>query len=349
MEAERVKWNAFGFVILAAILTLASPLYGQKDTGPAADQADGVALERAREYFSQHNLDEAERICERLANKGGPVGTEAQAILNQIIAWRGCQSDANSLVRLSLHGECQQATQILQGIKQRCPGYPGLEASEARCASLPPTPAPAPELGEGEKLFKKGALRQALEFFESKQPTYPNSAELQSWIQKTKVEQLVREIEASCRGSNLTGAKEQLARLVELAPEDDRIPKLRAKLQALPGARPTGKEEGRVSGQDALLEDAIREFYAGNLSHADQLLEQYVGQPASHKKALAYFYRGAIVCNDYFLTGAKDEQKGARAREFFSRARQADGKFTPSRDWIPPKIIEIYERTATGS
>ncbi len=72
MEYRRVKCNACGMAILATILTLASPLYGQKDAAPAGvNQADGADLQRAREFFRARKLDDTERICEGLVNKGG--------------------------------------------------------------------------------------------------------------------------------------------------------------------------------------------------------------------------------------------------------------------------------------
>ncbi len=221
--------------------------------------------------------------------------------------------------------------------------------AQAKC----PPAAPLATLDQGVTLFNKRDYRKALTFFEGMQSANPNSAQVQNWIQRAKeklgaqVEQSVRNIEASLRGNDLGRAKEQLTRLEKLAPQDDRIPKLRAKLQPLPSPRQTGQQEDRAGAQD-LLEYAIREFYADHFPHADQLLEQYMGQSGKYK-ALAYFYRGAIVCTDYFLTGAKNQQKESLAREFFSKARQADGRFTPPRDWISPKIIEIYDKTTAGS
>lgn len=272
--------SACGIAILAGILALVSPLYGQEGTGPAGvNQADVADLKRANEFFRTSRLDDAESICERLVNKGGTVGTHAQALLERVKARRVCQQDAIRVVGLSSKGECQQAMEILQGIRQQCPDYPGLDslaADQARCASFSPTPASPP------------------------------------------------------------------------APHEERVPKPSAEPEAAPRTRQTAHDQGRASTQDTLLEDAIREFYAGNLPRADKLLEQYVGQRAN-LRALAYFYRGAIACADYFLTGANNQQKEALAREFFSKARQADRRFTPPSDYISPKIIEIYEKEAGGS
>lgn len=103
-------------------------------------------------------------------------------------------------------------------------------------------------------------------------------------------------------------------------------------------------ERNKKAAQDVLLLGAIREFYAGHFNRADYLLKHYLEQ-STNRKALAYFYEGAIACTDYFLTGAKDQQEQARAREFFFKASQADGHFTPPRDWISPKIIDMFEKT----
>jgi tetratricopeptide (TPR) repeat protein len=352
MNRRRVKWKAGGIAVLAGIFTLASLICGQKIAAQTNTQEGADDLKRAREYFQASKLDQAEKICNSLVDKdkGGPLADQAGKLLDQIRSRRKCEQDAEKA--LVLGTDCQQVNQFLGGIRQRCPDYPGLDTLQrtagAQCVNRPGPPEPALNLDKGIKLFNKGDYRKALEFFEALQSSGQNPAELQNWIQKTNVELLVRDVDASLRRGDVGRAKEQLAKLVTLAPQDDRIPRLQAKLPSSSGTRQTGQQDNRTGTQDALLLNALREFYAGHLPRADQLLEQYVGQEGSHK-ALAYFYRGAILCTDDFLTGAKDQEKQRQAREFFSKARQADGRFSPSGDWVSPRIIAIYEKTATGS
>jgi len=338
LKRTRSDRYTFGIATLTLVLALASVLYGQRESLPA-DQADVNDLQRAREYFSRENYAETEKICDRLVSKGGNLASEAQGLLEKVKSRQLCLQESNNILR------CQQASENLADIKNRCPNYPRLDyfiAKAATCEAQAP-----PELKEGEALFKKGEFSNALAWFESQQTTNPNSAELQDWLHKTKVELQVQNIKASLRNNALAHARDQLTELEELAPKDDRIPKLQAELQARAAPRPT--EEKQVRLQDTLLEEAVRDFYANNLPQADQLLEQYVAEPTNRNKALAYFYRGAIVCTELFLSGAKDEQAEGRAREFFSKARRADGEFSPPRDYVSPKIIEVYEKTAAGS
>ena len=358
MERRRAKLNTCGITILAGILTLAPTLYGQKDTGPAeASQQDAANLQRAREFLKASRLDDAERICMSLLGRGGTIAADAQTLLDQVKSRRVCLQDLRVAVPLmSRKDECMQAMEILQGIQKKCPDFPGLDgllrAEKAQCPALQHLPG----LDEGIALYDEGDYRGALATFESSQSRDPNSADLQGWIKKTKeklsgqteAEQLERKIEASLRHNDAAHAKEQLARLKELAPQDRRIPMLQEKLQRLPGGEQADQEQDRSSAQGELLQKAIRAFYTGDLPGADKLLEQYLGQPNNHE-ALAYFYRGAIACTDYFLTGAKDQEKQTLALEFFFKARQADRQFTPPSDWISPKITAMYEKTAAGS
>ncbi len=352
MNRRRAKRMASGIAVLAGIFTLAFPMCGHVIAAQTGTQQDAEDLRKAREYFQASKLDQAEKICNSLVDKdkGGTVADQAGKLLDQIKSRRACEQDARKAVVLGT--DCPQVNQLLGGIRQRCPDYPGFDSLQrtvgAQCVNRPWPPEPAPNLDKGITLFKKGDYRKALEFFETLQSSGQNSATLQNWIQKTKAELLVRDIDASLRHGDVGRAKEQLANLVTLVPQDDRIPRLQAKLPSSPGTRQTGQDDNRAGAKDALLLNALREYYAGHLQRADQLLEQYVGHEGNHK-ALAYFYRGAILCTDDFLTGAKDQEKQRQAREFFSKARQADGRFSPSGDWVSPKIIAIYEKTAAGS
>lgn len=346
---QRMKWNTYGIAILGGILALAPCVYAQNETGPSVAGQENPAdlLKTARELIQAHKLGEAEELCNRLVDKGGSLAADAQNLKKQILALRTCEQDYQRALALSSRRECPQAIDIRQKMQQLCPDYSGLTFLERTLQSRCPAPPRPPELDEGIKLFDKGDYHGAQKIFEGLQPNHPDLTELQSYLQKTTVEILVESCTASLKRSDAGKANEELKKLAELAPEDQRIPGLRAQLQRLSETKQRDQGKDRTSARDTLLDEAIHEFYAGRFLQADRLLDQYLGQPSKYK-SLAYFYRGAIACTDYFLTGAKDEQKQMRARDFFSKARQADGKFSPPRDYISPKIIEVYEKTAAG-
>jgi len=350
MERERMKWNTYGVAILAGILALAPCVYAQNDSGASGAGQENPAdlLKKARELIQARKLGEAEDLCNRLVDKGGSLAADAQDLKKQILTLRTCEQDYHRALGLSSQRDCAQAIDIRQKMQQLCPDYSGLAILDSSLQSRCPAPQRPPELDQGIELFNKRKYSEAEALFASLQSRYPNSPEIQSWVQKTRVELSVPEIKASEKRGDLGQAREQLEKLAELAPEDNRIPRLREELQRLSETKQGDQGKDRTSARDALLDDAIHDFYAGQLLEADRLLDQYLGQPSKYK-SLAYFYRGAIACTDYFLTGAKDEQKQTRARDFFSKARQANGKFTPPRDYISPKIIEVYEKTGAGS
>jgi hypothetical protein len=347
MERDQVKWHVNGIAILAGILALAAALYAQNNSGPpGAAREEAANLQRAGEYFKQNKLTEAENLCESLVGSI-TVGAKAQALCDKVKNWRECEADAGSALRFMNRGACPEALEILRSIHQRCPEYP-LDLLDSRAQLLCPTPQRPPGLDEGIALFKKHKYTEAEAVFAGLQPKYPSLVEIQNYLRTTRVELCVQSFKAALKRHDLGQAKELITKLEESAPDDTRIPKLRAELQGAPAVQETRREKDQNSSQDALFEEALQEYYNGDFPRADQLLEQYLGQPGKYA-ALAYFYRGAIVCTDYFLTGAKDEQKQTHARDFFSKARQADGKFTPPRGSISPKILGVYDKTASGS
>ncbi|HKS96216.1 MAG TPA: hypothetical protein VJV74_08785, partial [Terriglobia bacterium] len=192
MRRDRLRWTAWGIAILTFLLTLAAPASAQSAQSnagqPAPNQQDISDLQRAREYITRNQLDEAKGICDRLANKGGTVGAQAQDCLTQVNARSACEQDAQRLLDLSKQRVCQQAAELLQAIRQRCPDFTGLltlDATVTRCVPLPPPPS-SPVLQAGIELYNNRQYRQALSFFESKRSTDPNLPELEGWIEKTK-------------------------------------------------------------------------------------------------------------------------------------------------------------------
>lgn len=334
---------------------------GTGSEAAGANPEDYANLQKAKEYFKTSNLGMAESICKVLVGKGGAIAVEAQALLDQIEARRSNQQEAVRALQLIGRRQGQQAMSILREIQQRDPNYPGLNSligqAEQAGGTPAPTQPPGQNLEDGRKLFEQRRYGEALTFFQSAQFSNRGSSEIQDWIQKVEekleeqrkqaqLDRLVEDIKALLRRNEFGRAKILVDRAQKLAPDDERIQKLLE--QALAGLRQPGTAEDPAAVREALLEDAIRDFYAGRFSHADQLLQQYIGESGKHA-ALAYFYLGAIVCTDYFLTGEKDQQKQAHAREFFSKGRQADAQFTPPRDWISPKIVEMYQRLTAGS
>jgi len=347
MRQVRITWNTRGVVILAGILALAPCVYAQSEAGaPGGGQDNSALLIKARELYHAKNLDAAESYCDRLVDKGGTLAAEAQELKKLIGSWRGCEQDAQRALHSAIAGACPDALAGRERIQKQCPDYP-VATLDSTLKSRCPAPQRPPELDQGIDLFNKRKYSEAEALFASLQSRYPNFPEIQSWLQKTRVELLVPEIKASEKRGDLGQAREQLEKLVELAPEDNRVPKLQKTLQGLSETKHTDQAKDRASALDALLNDAIREFYAGQFPQADQSLDEYLGQAGKYK-SLASFYRGAIVCTDYFLTGANDAQKQARAIDFFSKAR-ADGRFTPPEKFISPKIIAVYQKTAAGS
>ena len=312
--------------------------------GASPGTNDRSQFNRAQELFQENRLDDAEAICKTLVARGGPVAPEAQALLDRIEARFSCEKDKGSALELIEQHQGTVAMDILLHIQQRdprCPGLGGLidQAKRAGGSLAPPSPTenqppvtplpnptPTPVITGRENLSDKS-------------PEKLKDTPVDRPMPQARVDGLVADATRLLRRKDCEQAQVQLKLAQQLAPNDERIPALLR--QALDACR---SADG-PSAQEALLVDGIRSFYKGDLAQADQLLEQYLGKPGKYA-ALAYFYRGAIMSTDYFLSGAKDQQKEAQAREFFAKGRRANAKFVPPREWISPKIIEIYQKAA---
>jgi hypothetical protein len=350
MGSPQLRTRMRRIVILISVATLIGSLHVQSEA--AQNQDDAALLQRAQDSFKADNLEEAERICEGLAKGNGPVASDCQDLLNKIKSRRGCERDAEERLLPSIQsGNCAGVSQALASIQQMCPDYYSrlslVHDAREKC------PAPSePPLDQGIDLFNEGDYGRALAYFEDLRTIYSNHAEVDDWIHKTKVEQLFQEVKSSLRAKEWDRAKERINDLKKLAPADNRIPTLLAALQSQSSAqsKPGKQAESGTGVQGALLDSAIRQFYGGNLQQADQLLQEYLSSSAPAKlKALAYFYQGAIQASTYFLAGAKDEVTETLARQSFLKARQAEPEFQPPRDWISPKIMELYDKAAGGS
>ena len=350
MEQQRMNWTPVGVLILAGILAFAFPGYAQNDPGTsgAGQETPEELLKTCRELVQMRNLGKAESFCNRVIDKGGTLAAEAQDLKKRILTLRDCSHNYQDALTFISQRLCVQANEARQKMQPLCSDFSGLGTLDSLLRSQCPAPQRPAELDNGIARFNKGDYRGAQKIFEDLLPAHADLPELQSYHQRAKVEILVEDYKAAVKRGEAERANGLLTELIEQAPEDHRIPRLKAQLQFSSEAKPKDREKNQVAAQDTLLDNAIHEFYAGHFSQADQMLDQYLGQP-SKNKPLAYFFRGAIACTDYFLNGAKDQQKQTLAHDFFSKARQADAKFTPPRVYISPKIIDVYEKTAAGS
>jgi hypothetical protein len=342
-------------------------------------QKDYDDLETARRHFQVNNFDKARALLEPLLNKGGTIGPDAKRILDQIDARTRSMDLFQRGVRAMQQRRPKEAYDIFQQVQQQDPSYPGLstwltqatteltKAGGAPASAPPGAPAPAApavpapavnaDFERGKKLFDAEDYEGAKGAFLAAQAGRGAPTDLPGWIQKTELKikegkrladiyRLVSAGEARLRKKDYRGANVQFSQALTLAPDDERIRALAEKARA--GMKETGVElqaEDKSALLATALQQAIREFYAGNFAEIARLLKPHTGERGKYS-ALAYFYLGAARCTEFFLEGGSDPKKEGEARDYFRKGRQADPSFAPPADWVSPKIIEMYQRAA---
>lgn len=333
--------------------------------GPGASQQDYDTLELAKRHIQANNHDKARPLLEGLIGKGSSLAAEAKKYLDHI----DLRSKSDELMQQGIRAVGQrryeEALNTFQKVQAQDPGYPKLNywiPEAQRGLSRSPQPAQATDaasLERGKSLFSAKSYSAALEAFRQAQSGRPDSVEIPSWIQKTEAamaeatrqerrDRMVNDARALLRKKDYARARVQLLRASASAPNDEEIVRLLAQAQAgmkQSGQAPTAEE--RSAALAVLLEDGVRQFYAGNFPETRRLLEQYVKENGKNL-VLAYFYLGAVASTEFFLEGEKDREKEALARQLFAKGRRADKRFEPPREWISPKIVGLYERTAAA-
>ncbi len=326
-----------------------------------ASQQDYDSLEMGKKYYKSNDYEKARQYLEPLVHKGGPVAPEARKYLDLIEVRKKSLSQLAQGMQLQRQRRHQEALAIFQSVQQQDPECPGLgnlmSQSQAALAKAQPAPPAHPAFQRAKTLFEQGDPRAALNLFRELQSAQPDLPDLQAWIQKTetaikeqekqnRLERIVNDGEALLRRKEYARAFLQFRRALALAPGDEEIRRLVAEAEAgMKKAGQTVGSEDRSAFLATYLENGVREFYAGNLAETNRLLEQYIRENGKHI-ALAYFYLGAAASTEFFLGGGKDRDKEARAQQFFARGRQAQPRFDPPRDWVSPKIVALYDRTA---
>jgi hypothetical protein len=97
---------------------------------------------------------------------------------------------------------------------------------------------------------------------------------------------------------------------------------------------------------DAMLANAMREFYTARYEQSETHIQAYLDVDGS-KKALSYFYLGASKLTRYYLGGEQksDEQLLQDAQAAFRKAKESGNFQPPGNEYISPRIIRIFEAT----
>ncbi|MGH9774670.1 MAG: hypothetical protein ACRD50_06960 [Candidatus Acidiferrales bacterium] len=108
----------------------------------------------------------------------------------------------------------------------------------------------------------------------------------------------------------------------------------------------------RSEAQGLAVEEPLRAgleaYFEGKYDDAERNLTDYVVNNG-RKRALAYFFRGAVYSSRYFLSGLKDSKQAELAAADFRASRKAAPQFRPPEKYVSPKIFAIYSKALQTS
>jgi hypothetical protein len=101
-----------------------------------------------------------------------------------------------------------------------------------------------------------------------------------------------------------------------------------------------GNMQDPANAEDSLTE-GIRDFYASQLSHAEDAIKDYLQRGGTHYAGAAHFYLGASLLTQALLTSPKDRPRAQsfrqQARAQFTAAKQLHYK--PVESAVSPKVL----------
>ncbi len=334
--------------------------------GTSISQQDYENLDLAKRHFKANDYGRAKPMFEVLLPRGGTLAAEAKKYLDLIELHERNSVQFQQGMAAIRQRRFQEGLDVLVKIQEQEPDYPelaywiGIARKGLGPGAAPSQPAAgSAEFERGRKLLTEKDAAGALKVFRAVQAQPGAPADIQAWVQKAeqaykddqkqaRIDRRVQDGERLMKRKDYAGARIQFQKALTEAPDDQEVAKLLTDANAA-WKRSGGAEkpEDRSAIVETYLEAGVREYYAGNLAQTNRMLDRYVRE-GGKRAAVAYFYLAAAACTEFYLGGESDREKEARARELFLKGRQADARFTPPRDWVSPKIVATFEKTAAG-
>jgi tetratricopeptide (TPR) repeat protein len=92
---------------------------------------------------------------------------------------------------------------------------------------------------------------------------------------------------------------------------------------------------------EPMLRYGLRAYFDGRFDEAVQIFSDYIQKKGS-RQGLAFFFRGASYCSQYYLTGEKDDRQKINAVADFRSVKDHSPQFQPPGQYVSPKILALY-------
>jgi hypothetical protein len=150
-------------------------------------------------------------------------------------------------------------------------------------------------------------------------------------------------------GASMAAEAQNYLRKIEEAQKKEVAKNEPPKLEAKPPAKPSERGAGeQATASDDTLRAGLRAYFAGNLEEAERDLTGYLTHHGG-KQELAYFFRGAVHSDRYFLSGERDAgEKNQALADFQSAKSRGQGFQPPPAKYISPKILALYAQASAA-
>jgi len=297
----------------------------------------------AKAAYGRGNFPEARAKFQSLATKNTPYQNEANTYLSRLsreqgASGSGASSDDYRVLqdadRFISANDREKARALLERLVAK--GGAIAEEAQKRLNLIDIRVKSERMLGQGMQRYNAKSFSEALDLFlkiQEQDPTYPG---VKQWVDRAR----------AAGGMPMPTPPPAPVQTQALPPEPS--PPTKAKPQP-PTPKPivkTAASEPKTAASDLQL--GIGEFYAGNYSKAEDLLNQYINSRGKRAE-VACFYLGASVYTRLVLSNGNDPAAGQQAKNWFSKGHKLNPRFSPPKDWISPKIIGLYDQVAHGS
>jgi hypothetical protein len=299
-----------------------------KDTAEVSSSScNSNRLQNAEGAFRTRDFTQARALAVQLTACQGALGQDALSLLGKISAIEINNKNFTEALSATQKRDFGRACELLLKVETTDPKYPGLD--QARIKGGCKTSGIAggdPHRGPPSSPNADDTVNNGLQPELSAQKNNP-SRNTDPKLEADKLRAL----------GDLQAALNKAMEARALRPSDPVLVKLVADIKA------------QQAYEDQRLTEAVKLYYAGKYSDAQNQLNVFLSVPHSASmEALAHFYVAAIPANQYFLSGSttdelkKHDDLKKQALVAFKELDKMYPAFGPPLDTVSPKVRMLY-------
>jgi tetratricopeptide (TPR) repeat protein len=310
-------------------------------------------FQQAVGQFNAGKYDEASALFTQIARSGGTRASEAQGYLQRISEGRE-ESAYNAAVRAFANGDLSSARRLLgqvidlngkhkadaqnylarinsteneqQVFDGAVQAFNGKRYDDARAGFNQVVQRGGSRAGDARAYLDKidAAVKQQATLNETVKKATETGEN-----PKQIARRFVGDAQTAIAGGKYSAALDILKAAESLDPSNADVRRLTSQAQALAAEEP--------------LRNGLEAYFEGKFDEAERDLSAYVSGNGS-KRALAYFFRGAVHGSRFFLSGERDAQQKELALADFRTLQKDARAFQPPKKFVSAKILALYSQ-----